>query len=94
MLDTLNGGWAPVRIGGEAMSGGTSSSRRITRRRYQTDRLGRQDATHALLPVAKAVNRIAARFGLPFLGWDERAGSLSWQAPPGLPNGRQVALKA
>ena len=76
------------------MSSDTSSSRRITRRRYQTDRLGCQDATHSLLPVAKAVNRIAARFGLPFLGWDERAGSSSWEAPPGLLSSGQVVRKA
>ena len=72
----------------------TGSTRRIPRRRYQTDRLGRKDVTHPLLPTAKAVNRVAARFGLPFLGWDERAGSLSWEAPPGLPSSGQVALKA
>jgi len=75
-------------------SGGTSSRLRITRRRYQTERLGRKDVAHLLLPTAQAVNRVAARFGLPFLGWDETAGSLSWEAPPALPNGGQVALKA
>ena len=72
---------------------GTSSVRKVLRRVYQTDRLGRR-MNHPLLPTAQAVNRVASRHGLRFEGWDETAGSLSWKVPRDLRNGNTVAAKA
>ena len=72
----------------------TSSVRKILHRVYQTVGLGRRMKNHPLLPTAQAVNRVASRHGLPFQGWDETAGSLSWKVPRDARNWNTVAAKA